>query len=66
MVLIEFPGGMADARQWYASPAYQDILPLRTDHIEGVAVLVEGVDPGYDPLKRAEKLRSADPGGYAR
>ncbi|WP_030822218.1 DUF1330 domain-containing protein [Streptomyces hygroscopicus] len=66
VVLIEFPGGMADARTWYESPAYQDILRLRTDHIEGDVVLVEGVGPGYDPLKRAEKLRSADPGGYAR
>ncbi|WP_432253038.1 DUF1330 domain-containing protein [Streptomyces sp. HNM1019] len=66
VVLIEFPGGMAAAREWYASPAYQDILALRTDHIEGDVILVEGVGPGYDPLNRAEKLRSADPTGYER
>ncbi|CDR07243.1 DUF1330 domain-containing protein [Streptomyces iranensis] len=66
VVLIEFPGGMADAREWYASPAYQDILTLRTDHTDGDVILADGVGPGYDPLKRAEQLRSADPSAYAR
>ncbi|MEK8169186.1 DUF1330 domain-containing protein [Streptomyces sp. M19] len=27
--------GLAEARAWYDSPAYQDILRLRTDHIRG-------------------------------
>ncbi|WKX74401.1 DUF1330 domain-containing protein [Streptomyces sp. XD-27] len=66
MVLIEFPG-LAAARAWYDSPAYQEILPLRTDHIEGDVVLIEGVGPDYDPCERARKLaeEAARPGGGA-
>ncbi|MGY0058920.1 DUF1330 domain-containing protein [Streptomyces sp. LZ34] len=64
VVLIEFPGS-AEARAWYESPAYQEILRLRTDHIEGDLILVEGVGPGYDPGERARKLRATDPEGYA-
>ncbi|MCK7625866.1 DUF1330 domain-containing protein [Streptomyces sp. RS10V-4] len=59
MVLIEFPN-LATARAWYASPAYQDILRLRTDHIDGDLVLVEGVGPAYDPSERAAKLRAEE------
>ncbi|MFJ5029814.1 DUF1330 domain-containing protein [Streptomyces sp. NPDC088560] len=57
MVLIEFPD-LDAARVWYHSPAYQDILRLRADHIDGDLVLVEGVAPGYDPRERAAKLRA--------
>lgn len=46
LVIIEFPS-MERARAWYQSEAYQAILPLRTQHADGVAVLVEGVAPGY-------------------
>ncbi|MFI1258264.1 DUF1330 domain-containing protein [Streptomyces netropsis] len=55
MVLIEFPG-LAEARAWYDSAAYQDILRLRTDHIEGDVLLIGGVGPGYDPAERARGL----------
>lgn len=48
VVLIGFPDS-ARARAWYASPAYLEILPLRTRHIAGDVILVEGVRPGYDP-----------------
>jgi hypothetical protein len=64
MVLIEFPG-LAEARAWYASPAYQKILRLRTDHIDGNVVLVEGVGAGYDPRERAVKLRAETTGERA-
>lgn len=57
VVLIEFPG-LAEARAWYDSPAYRDILPLRTEHIEGDVLLIEGVGPDYDPAERADKLRT--------
>ncbi|MFJ4713682.1 DUF1330 domain-containing protein [Streptomyces sp. NPDC088785] len=61
MVLIAF-ADLDTARAWYASAAYQDILRLRTAHIEGDVLLIEGVGPGYDPRERAAKLR-ADHGG---
>ncbi|MFV2117658.1 DUF1330 domain-containing protein [Streptomyces sp. Act-28] len=57
MALIEFPC-LAKARAWYDSPSYRNILRLRTDHIEGDAVLVEGVGPDYDPAERADRLRA--------
>lgn len=46
LVLIEFPD-LEQARAWYDSPAYQAILPLRTENSVGTAILVEGTPPGY-------------------
>ncbi|MFC9584184.1 DUF1330 domain-containing protein [Streptomyces yangpuensis] len=57
VVVIGFPD-IERARAWYASDAYQAILPLRTDHIAGEAVLVEGVPADYDAAKRAARLRA--------
>lgn len=57
IVVIEFPG-IEQARSWYDSSDYQAILPLRTTHIEGEAIIAEGVDPGYDPAKLAAALRA--------
>ncbi|WP_328469324.1 DUF1330 domain-containing protein [Actinoplanes sp. NBC_00393] len=56
VVLLEFPGTEA-IRAWYASPAYQEILPLRTRHIEGDVIIVDGVPAGYDPRESAAALR---------
>ena len=56
VVVIEFPT-LGRAQAWYGSPAYQAILPLRTDNIDGSAVIVEGVAPGYDPARTAAALR---------
>ncbi|MGO4614748.1 DUF1330 domain-containing protein [Nocardia sp. 2YAB30] len=56
-MLIEFPG-TTEAREWYHSPAYQAISALRTDHVEGDLLLIEGVGPNYDPRERAAKLRA--------
>ncbi|HET6773561.1 MAG TPA: DUF1330 domain-containing protein [Acidimicrobiales bacterium] len=58
VVMVEFPG-IDEARAWYDSPAYQAILPLRTNHIEGEAVIVDGVAPDYDPRATAAALRKA-------
>ncbi len=41
MVMIEFPD-IAAARGWYDSPAYQAILPFRTENSEGTVILIEG------------------------
>jgi uncharacterized protein (DUF1330 family) len=46
IVVIEFPD-LAAAAGWYESPAYQAILPLRTEHSEGTAFLIDGVEPGH-------------------
>ncbi|RAY15654.1 DUF1330 domain-containing protein [Actinomadura craniellae] len=58
IVIIEFPSA-DQARNWYESPAYQEILPLRTDHIPGAAILVEGVGPDHDSAEMGAMLRAA-------
>lgn len=58
IVMIGFPD-LDRARAWYASPAYQAIIPLRTDHIAGEVVLVDGVAPDYDASVTAAALREA-------
>jgi uncharacterized protein (DUF1330 family) len=47
LVILTFPS-IEDARGWYDSAEYQAILHLRTDHIEGDTLLVEGVPDHYD------------------
>lgn len=58
IVVIRFPD-LDAARAWYDSPAYQEILLLRTDNIDGEAILVEGVGPGYLAGRTAARLREA-------
>jgi uncharacterized protein (DUF1330 family) len=58
IVVIEFPSREA-ATAWYDSPAYREILPLRTDHIDGAAILVDGVPPGYVAASKADQMRGA-------
>jgi uncharacterized protein (DUF1330 family) len=58
VVIVGFPS-LDDARAWYDSPAYQEILHLRTDHIDGSAILVPGVEPDYDVRRTAAKLRAS-------
>ena len=60
IVIIEFRD-TATAHARYASPAYQEILPLRTTHIEADTIIVDGVPPGYDPRATAARLRDAAP-----
>jgi uncharacterized protein (DUF1330 family) len=55
-VVIAFPA-IAEARNWWNSPAYRQIAPLRADHIEGDIILVDGVPDGYDPAKTAAQMR---------
>ena len=44
---------------WYGSPAYQAILPLRTNNIDGDAIVVTGVDANYSAANTAAMLRGA-------
>ncbi|WP_255951292.1 DUF1330 domain-containing protein [Streptomyces odontomachi] len=57
VVIIGFPD-LAAAHDWYDSPAYQEILPLRTDHIEGDVIFVEGVAPEYDAKRTAAHIKA--------
>ncbi|WP_086851742.1 DUF1330 domain-containing protein [Amycolatopsis kentuckyensis] len=58
LVLIEFPS-LAAAHEWYASPAYREILRLRADHIPGDLIVVEGCGPDHDSAAMAAALRAA-------
>ena len=42
IIVIAFPDRAA-ARAWYASPAYQAILRLRTRNSQGNVILIDGV-----------------------
>lgn len=42
LVVLEFPS-VERAREWYASPEYQQILPIREWYARSRAVIVEGV-----------------------
>jgi pimeloyl-ACP methyl ester carboxylesterase/uncharacterized protein (DUF1330 family) len=46
LVMIEFPDRRS-ARAWYASPAYQAILPLRLENAAGEVILIDAVLPGH-------------------
>ena len=46
MVVIEFPD-RPRAEDWYASDAYQDILPLRTENSSSTVFIVDGVGAGH-------------------
>jgi uncharacterized protein (DUF1330 family) len=44
LVLLEFPS-MEQARRWYGSPEYRDLLAMRLRSTNSRAVLVEGAPP---------------------
>lgn len=56
-VIIRFPSRAA-ARDWYWSPAYQDILDLRTQNAESEVMLLKGVPSGYKAADTIAKLFS--------
>ncbi|MFF2148911.1 DUF1330 domain-containing protein [Kitasatospora sp. NPDC058190] len=58
VVVISFPG-IAEAQAWWDSPAYQEIAPLRSRHIEGDIILVDGVPEHYDPTATARAMRES-------
>jgi uncharacterized protein (DUF1330 family) len=55
LIIIEFPSEQA-AVDWYDSPAYQAILPLRTGNSRGMAALVRGVPTGYRAVDKLAEL----------
>ena len=46
LVVVSFPDRKA-ALAWYASPAYQEILPLRTENARCDVILVDTVPDDY-------------------
>jgi uncharacterized protein (DUF1330 family) len=59
VVIIEFPD-MTKARSWYHSSIYQEIKPLRTRHLVGEVILVEGVEANHRSTQMAAELRQAN------
>lgn len=55
VVIIAFPDRRR-AEDWYASEAYQRILPLRTEHADCVTFLIDGVPEGYRAASFADKI----------
>ena len=58
VVLMAFPDREA-AMAWYHSPAYQEILHLRTHNAISDIILVDEVDPGFTSAGFARQLRGA-------
>ena len=46
IVMLSFPDRKA-AEDWYVSPAYAAILPLRTRNSDGDVLLIDGVDDDH-------------------
>lgn len=46
VIMLSFPTRLA-AENWYESPAYQAILPLRTMNSAGDVLLIDGVDEDH-------------------
>ena len=68
VVIVEFPT-VDHAKAWYRSPAYQEILPLRTNNIDGATIIVDGVPPDYDAATTRGDDMSPEPAygrGHAR
>ncbi len=55
VVIIEFPDATA-AEEWYASPAYQEILPLRTEHSNSMTGLLRGLPKDYRAVNKIAEL----------
>lgn len=58
IVIIEFSSQDA-VREWYDSPAYQAILPLRTEHSQSIAAMVVGVPDGYRAIEKVPEVLAA-------
>jgi uncharacterized protein (DUF1330 family) len=58
VVLMEFPDREA-AQAWYHSPAYQEILHLRTDNAVSDMILVDQVASDFTSAGFARQVRAA-------
>jgi uncharacterized protein (DUF1330 family) len=46
LIVIAFPN-VESANGWYHSPAYQEIVRLRTDNSQGSVLIMDGVDADH-------------------
>ncbi len=58
IVIVRFPDREA-IEAWYHSPAYQEILPLRTEHSQSIVAMVDGVPEGYQATAGLAALLAA-------
>jgi uncharacterized protein (DUF1330 family) len=58
VVLMEFPD-TETAQQWYNSPAYQEILHLRTDNTVSDPILVDKIGTDFTSVEYAQQIRAA-------
>lgn len=58
VVVVGFPD-LEAAHAWWDSSGYRAIAPLRSRHIDGDIVVVDGVAPGYRPAAAAAEMREA-------
>lgn len=54
LIIIQFPD-IDQARAWYHSDAYQQIVPLRANNFEGYVILVDGVSESYQASDLLDK-----------
>jgi uncharacterized protein (DUF1330 family) len=62
VVLMEFPSRKA-ATDWYSSPEYQAILPLRTKNAISDLILIDQLPEGFTVKGFAADIRRAIQGG---
>ncbi|MFC4020345.1 DUF1330 domain-containing protein [Micromonospora sp. GCM10011542] len=62
LVIVQFPD-LTKAHGWYHSGEYQKIKPLRTRHLTGELILVQGVEDRHDSSRLAAELHRADAAG---
>lgn len=58
-IIIAFPS-IDQAREWYASPAYERLIPLRARNARGTVFLIDGVPEGYLARSLLDKLASVE------
>jgi uncharacterized protein (DUF1330 family) len=58
LIVIEFPD-RSHAQDWYASPAYREILPLRTENTASTVFIIDGVDRDHRATDVLEPARQA-------
>jgi uncharacterized protein (DUF1330 family) len=58
LIVIEFPD-RSHAQDWYASPAYQEILPLRTENATSTVFIINAVGRDHQATDVLERTRQA-------